>query len=147
MVANLTLPPATEGIEPGTYEVSLAKIESVEGQYGPQYKLYWDIEDLDNEQLSSYASQKMGPRTTLRTVVEALLGRELLTGEAAQSKDLLGKRCQVVIENNDKGYPRIVAYARIRKQKPGGQRALPTEPTDAPAGESTDPDEWDAPAS
>jgi hypothetical protein len=116
----------------------------VQGEFGPRIKHRFEAADIAEEQTNFWCDPKMTKGSAQRLMVEAILGRDVRDGERITPRQLAGKLVDAEMGESKKGYAEPIKFFRIRQQ---GQRPLPTEPTDAPAGESTDPDEWDAPAS
>lgn len=103
-----------ETIKPGPYNVTLARVEQKEQpKFGApdetEVRLTWIFEvdpakhpktirdDGSPHELRKWTSTASGPRSTARAIVQALLNRELATGEKLDIEDLYGKRCLAVV--------------------------------------------------
>lgn len=110
-----------EALERGSYLLQLQRIEDADpGQFGPRLKwvfLVWKKDTreqvMDGDQpyeFWQFTSEKMTPRATARSYVEALLGRTVQPGESggALAAECVGKAAEAYIAPNENGYTGIV---------------------------------------
>lgn len=142
----IALPRMSEGtdrfadFEDGIYELAFLDMEEDSGQYGPQYKIRFELpEVLDQDGkpqvLRTWLNQKLTPppkASNLYILLAALLGRDITIEDELDDRMLRGTRCQARVALNDKGYPRIdnATYTRLRR---AGQRPATPPPAPAPA--------------
>jgi len=110
----------------GSYEAIFTRYEEHEMEFGPVYKLFFQItndEEFEGKELSRLVSQKFNPKSNLFQTVQGLLGRPIRPGEVIDLDDLLGRLCVLNIGHNVKErgtFEQIdgVNPARKRKLKP-----------------------------
>lgn len=84
----------------GLYSAILRDVEERTTDDGRMYYLWrFEIETRTGKTIvSKPTSTSSGPRSTARSIVEALLNRELEPGEEVELEDLLDKPCAIVVE-------------------------------------------------
>ena len=89
-------------VEAGLYPGAVADVQAVDGQFGPQWRFEFSLDEYPDERPWAWASAKLGTKTKLYGWVGVLLGRALEIGERVTPSDLLGKRCQIlIVERSD----------------------------------------------
>lgn len=115
---------AAPDIPDGQYPATLEKVESETGSYGPMRKWHWLIEVNDKiEPLSSITSANTGTRSKSYQWLTALIGRAPKAGERIE--DPTGTRVLLTIQENEKGYPTVMAvapYSEPQQVMPGVPR-------------------------
>src|SRR5215203_1654553 len=89
----------------GSYEAIFTRYEEHEMEFGPVYKLFFQItndEEFEGKELSRLVSQKFNPKSNLFQTVQGLLGRPIRPGEVIDLDDLLGRLCVLNIGHNVK---------------------------------------------
>lgn len=146
------------GVAPpaGQYVVSMARLEDADGEFGPQWKWIFEVEqvihsnddeaeDFIGEELHGYTSTGLGPRHKARAWVEALMGQKLDEGEAVEEADLIGRKAIAnVIEykrNDGTEATKIATEGGLSpyKKKSKKKSAPPPEPEDEEDLEDSDP--------
>jgi len=84
-------------VEAGLYPAIVREVEPVEGQFGPQWRFTFTLDEHPDEEPWAWATAKLGTKTKLFRWAGILLGRTLGLGEQLARSDLVGKRCQVLI--------------------------------------------------
>ena len=115
-----------EPMDIGSYEAIFTRYEEHEMEFGPVYKLFFQItndEEFEGKELSRLVSQKFNPKSNLFQTVQGLLGRPIRPGEEIDLDDLVGRPCVLNIGHNVKErgtFEQIdsVNPARKRKQRP-----------------------------
>lgn len=98
--------PKGANIPEGTYKSQLLKVETGNGQFGPQRKWFWLVDvNGAGEELSVLSSMNTSPGSKAYKWLTALLGRAPVVGESFE--DPTGKTVMLNIGPNDKGYPTI----------------------------------------
>lgn len=114
--------PQFETVEPGAYEAIVQAIEEVEGQYGPQFKWYFEVEDLERP-ISVFSStifslpKGKSEGSKLYRWACAILGREIKEGETIDTADLLRRSCIINVFTKANGYPGVESVAAKRAKK------------------------------
>jgi len=98
-------------IPPGTYSGTLESVEvdSISSSFGTKDMRRWHfLIDVNGVLLpvSALSSLNTAPGSKSYQWLKAILRRELLSGEAIE--DPVGQRMLVVVENNAKGYAKVV---------------------------------------
>jgi hypothetical protein len=117
-----------EPMDIGSYEAIFTRYEVDEMEFGPVYKLYFEIkndEEYDGKELSRLVSQKFNPKSNLFQTVQGLLGRPVRSGEEIDLDALIGRPCVLNIGHNVKErgtFEQIDGVNPARKKK---QRSQP----------------------
>lgn len=119
-----------EAVEPGIYNVTLKSINDGVGQYGDFYDWTFSVAGPNGSvEVSRRTSTLFTPNANARKFAQALLGRDVMKGEAVDLDDLVGRNAVARITTNDNGYSTIDAL----KPAPAGTAAVPAAPRmDAP---------------
>jgi hypothetical protein len=140
---------ATDSVEyePGVYRARLQKVDEEESQFtdektGEQkWQYIWTFELLDQgyegNTLTGWSSTNFGPRAKARAWAEALIGRQIQSGENISGDDLVGKECDLMItlKTGDRGtFAKVESVNPVRKKKGKAEK---------PAKESTEANEED----
>lgn len=140
--------PSTEEFEvlpAGTYTARLMDFKEVdkkpewispENPDPKQWEWWFEMAPTGAEEggtIRRWTSRKMGRGSKARETIEALLGRELVTGEEVDIEDLIDKRCRLVLSETKKdGTPgNIVLQAlavKAPKVKAGAGASSPAVP-------------------
>jgi hypothetical protein len=124
-------------VDPGVYDATVDAIETVEGQYGTQWRFTFKLGDYPDELPWAWASAKLGTKTKLWRWAVALLGRPLGIGEKLTPRQLVGCRCQVnVTEKPDANGDLRRVIGEVLRAK--AAKAPPQPPEDAPATPAAD---------
>jgi hypothetical protein len=136
------------GIAPpaGTYVVSLKAMDDADGNFGPQWKWIFEIEQVihsnDDEaeefvgaELHGYSSTGLGPRHKARQWIEALMNQKLDEGDPVHESDLIGRKATATVieyrrEDGTDG-TKIATEGGIqpyKKRKKGSKPKPPPEP-------------------
>lgn len=81
-------------VKPGWYEAVVSDVEEVEGQYGPQIRLRFDIGG--GVSVLGWANASLGPRSKLTKWVKGILGE---VPDILDTADLVGRRCRILLDN------------------------------------------------
>lgn len=92
-------------LEPGVYPATLIQLECVDGQFGQQAKLIFEldgitVEDGSAANLWAWASWKLNPMTKLWSWVVALMDEPPTTGESFDLQALIGAPCRLLVETH-----------------------------------------------
>ena len=116
-------------IEPGTYTVTVLRIEDMEpGQYGDRMRwvlaltddagapVTWD--SGDPYEWWQQTGTTLGPKSTARKWADALMGHELREGASGEDvADLLiGKSARALIDIGETGFARIVGLTPLKRR-------------------------------
>lgn len=117
-----------EVIPTGEYLAELIDYEDTDGQFGPQYKLTWEIvkpEKFAGKQRFDWCSQKLTSGGKMQSKlwgrVEALINRPIEIGENIDMDSLISRRAILVIIEEVKGddsYAKISSVKPYKKQEP-----------------------------
>lgn len=125
---------ATDSVEyePGVYRARLQKVDEQESQFmddatgEPKWQYIWTFELLDEgyegNTLTGWSSTNFGPKAKARAWAEALIGRQITSGENISGDDLLGKECDLMItlKTGDRGtFAKVESVNPVRKKKKG----------------------------
>ena len=117
-------------IEPGTYTVTVLRIEDMEpGQYGDRMRwvlaltddagapVTWDSSAEPFEWFQQTGTT-LGPKSTARKWADALMGHELREGASGEDvADLLiGKSARALIDMGETGFARIVGLTPLKRR-------------------------------
>jgi len=94
-----------EPMDIGSYEAVFTRYEEDEMEFGPVYKLYFEItndKEYEGKELSRLVSQKFNPKSNLFQTVQGLLGRPIRPGEEIDLDELIGRPCVLNIGHNVK---------------------------------------------
>jgi hypothetical protein len=122
---------ATDSVEydPGIYRAKLQKVDEQESQFTddvtgePKWQYIWTFELLEEgyegNTLTGWSSTNFGPRAKARAWAEALVGRQINSGENISGDDLIGKECDLMItlKSGDRG-----SFAKIESVNPRRRR-------------------------
>lgn len=116
-----------ESIPTGEYLAEFINYEEVEGQYGEQLKLTFEIvspKAYAPRTRFVWCSKKLttGPKTSkLWTIVESLYNRKLVVGETVNLDALIGRQAVLVIveeAKDDQTFSKVTAVKPYKKQEP-----------------------------
>ena len=79
----------------GAYEATITAIDQINGQYGPQVRIKFQLDG--GETLSLYTSATFNAKSKLWAVVAAVFGREPGSGVAFNSDWLIGRRARILV--------------------------------------------------
>ena len=110
-----------EPMDIGSYEAVFTRYEEDEMEFGPVYKVYFEItndEEYEGKELSRLVSQKFNPKSNLFQTVLALLGRPIRPGEVIDLDDLVGRPCVLNIGHNvkERGTFEQIDGRRVRRR-------------------------------
>lgn len=97
-------------IADGLYPAKFKGVEDYQSAlYGDGYRWLFDVTVEDTvETLDRLTSTSMGPKSTNRKIIAAIVGRQLEVGESVEINDYIGKPCRVMVKNPDEGgWPKI----------------------------------------
>ena len=116
-------------IEPGTYTVTVLRIEDMEpGQYGERMRWVLSLADEDGEPVTwdsgdvfewfQQTGTTLGPKSTARKWADALMGRDLREGDDGDdvADALIGKSARALIDIGETGYARIVGLTPLKRR-------------------------------
>ena len=116
-------------IEPGTYTVTVLRIEDMEpGLYGDRMRWVLALTDDAGEPVTfdsgdpyewwQQTGTTLGPRSTARKWADALMGHELREGASGEDvADLLiGKSARALIDMSETGFARIVGLTPLKRR-------------------------------
>jgi hypothetical protein len=142
---------ATDSVEydPGIYRAKLQKVDEQESQFTddvtgePKWQYIWTFELLEEgyegNTLTGWSSTNFGPRAKARAWAEALVGRQINSGENISGDDLIGKECHLMVslKSGDRG-----SFAKIESVHPPRQRK--TDKAQKPAQDTKiDDEDWE----
>ena len=142
---------ATDSVEyePGIYRAKLQKFEEEESQFTdertgePKWQYIWTFELLEEgfegHTLRGWSSTAFGPQSKARAWVEALVGRQIQSGENISGDDLIGKECDLMVtpKTTDRGtFARIDSVQPVRKKKGKNKEKPAEEPGEVQTDES-----------
>lgn len=91
-----------EAVEPGVYPGKITDIVEEDGLYGPQLKVYFDLDPFEGyeagKQIYAWCSRKFSPKSKLYGWTQAILGR-ITPDYVFDSDDILNKPVMIVIDN------------------------------------------------
>jgi hypothetical protein len=142
-----------EPIPAGVYVAQVGKVEQVEGQFGTQLKIRFDLLDPEysDRALIGWTSCKLSPKSKLWAWSKAAVfaGREIPKGWTFDSDELLDKRLQVVVStergSDGETYNRITNVLPLRQRPPSTSRnaQAPAVTTRVPTEPEFPPMDWD----
>ena len=116
-------------IEPGTYTVTVLRIEDMEpGLYGDRMRWVFTLTDDagapvtwdsgDPYEWWQQSGTTLGPKSTARKWADALMGHELREGASGEDvADLLiGKSARALIDIGETGFARIVGLTPLKRR-------------------------------
>ena len=88
----------------GEYPCTIENVEREDGDYGPQAKFTFALDNMDGKTLHAWASAKYGSKTKLYSWVVAILGR---VPDEFDADELIGQPCTLVVvtKTKDDGTP------------------------------------------
>ena len=117
-----------ESIPTGEYLAELIDYENTDGQFGPQYKLIWEIvkpEKFAGKQRYDWCSKKLTTGGKMQSKlwgrIEALMNRPIQIGENIDLDALISRRAILVIVEEAKGddvFAKIASVKPYKKQEP-----------------------------
>ena len=123
-------------IEPGTYTVTVLRIEDMEpGQYGERMRWVLALTDEDGVPVAwdngdpyewwQQTGTTLGPKSTARKWADALMGRDLRDGDDGDdvADALIGKSARALIDIGETGFARIVGLTPLKRRA----KAAPVE--------------------
>lgn len=142
-----------EVVEPGEYAAKVAELEVVDGQFGKQLKVGFELAEFAGVQVSGWASLKLSPKSKLYKWAKAIcFGGEDFAGDF-DLDNLLGRACRLVLDvkqgNDGAEHNNIVdVYPPRRGTRPaatpaptGSAAAVPVRVNTAAPGPA-EPPEW-----
>lgn len=133
---------AVDGVDydPGVYRAKLQKVDEQESQFTdettgePKWQYIWTFELLEEgyegNTLTGWSSTNFGPRAKARAWAEALIGRQITSGENISGDDLVGKECDLMItlKQSDRGtFAKIESVNPVRKKKGKTEKIDPSK--------------------
>lgn len=93
-------------LENGAYPATITAIEPADGQYGPQVKFDFTLDNAKTEDgepvvLWGWCSQKLNPRTKLFEWYTTVMGKAPVVGQAHKLSEMMGRKCRVVVEKEE----------------------------------------------
>jgi hypothetical protein len=98
-------------LEAGLYAAKVNSIEEIDGQFGPQWRLEFALDDHPDDKPWAWATAKLGTRSKLYKWATALLGRPLAVGERLTKEQLVGRPCTLIIKER----PDVEAADGVRR--------------------------------
>lgn len=138
--------PAEDNLPPGMYPATLTGYEKPtlktfdDGTSSESMKLIWRLdEDPDREQWSFINPKARSEKANFYKAYKALTGQPLQQDTVVRMAQLLNRRCQLMMVENEKkaGYTRVGGYAPIAKAP------RPLRPAPAPVAALLDADPFD----
>jgi hypothetical protein len=122
-----------EAVEPGIYVGTLKSVTEGTGKFGDYYDWEFTVPGPDGQTayVDRRTSAKFGPQTIARSYVNALLGRQVMKGEAIDLDALIGKTARLKVVTNENGFSTIEAIAPAQGgAAPAAPAAASSAPTD-----------------
>ena len=120
-------------VEAGLYPAIVREIEPVDGQFGPQWRFTFSLDEYPEEEPWAWASANMGTKAKLYRWTGILLGRPLALEEKIARSDLVGKPCQLMIKEREVDGENRRFVDDIMKPKGAVPRPLESAPPPTPA--------------
>lgn len=103
---TITAQESAPPVDPGTYDAIVEDITVEDGQFGPQYKFVFELVGQTKDDGSpikqwGWASQTLTPLSKLFKWVSAIDGKMPPMGVAFDIDSMIGKSCQVFVNNVD----------------------------------------------
>lgn len=126
-----------EPIPTGEYPAKVASVEEVEGKYGPQLKINFDLTapGLEGRKLAAWTNRIFAHGKPLFTLAEAAFGAPIPEGYALNTDDVVGRPLRLVIVEKTKDGK---TFSRVEGYKPAAKKVKAPAPTAPPPPPSDD---------
>lgn len=129
-------------VQPGTYEAVVSAVEKDiivprtgrnAGQDVPILRWGFTVDGVDDKIESITGRDPSSEKSNLFKYFVALLGSDKKAWLAAETEDLVGKKCLVTISINDDGWPRVDGVSGMPVRRPAAAAAPVAEEDDLAA--------------